>query len=504
MNISVAQRSGIKLSELTKEIYEVINSHFADKFFWVIAEVTNHRYVSKSGYHYFDLAEKDSNNQAILTKISCTAFSTGSESVRNFESYTKQKFTNNLEVLVKLKIDYNPAFGLKAILYDIDVAFTIGNLEKIRQQTLLRLLKEESQHIKKIGDDYWTTNKALALPIIVKNVALITSKNSEAYTDFCHTITNNDYGYRINVLPFLCKVQAETASQEIIECLKKIFSDYKGLVDGVVICRGGGSQTDFLTFDNFNLCRTIARFPIPIVTGIGHQTNRSIADLLVRVETKTPTKAAEFIINHCHNAELNVRQLQKQIIFNSQKIILNQSNRLSDLRSTVINCTRDSIATCKESLQNSRSQIIANSNRIISSNKDQIAHIHKVFIGNTYRLMNLHKQELYMLATVLTTRPPAIISNQKNDLMNEIKKLKSSSSMFVKLKLGYIGHYRTLFKHLSVDNILSKGFAIIRKGGEIVTDPSLIQVHDDINIQLKNTSLNSKITDKKDGTEFNL
>jgi exodeoxyribonuclease VII large subunit len=321
IDVTQTDKSPVKLSELTKEIADVVNGHFGHKFYWVIAEVTSHRFVAKNGYHYFELSEKHGPAQTNITKISCTALSVGSEAIRNFESYTRQKFDNNLEVMVKIKVDYSIEYGLRTILQDVDVAFTIGNLEKLKQQTLARLLKDEAAHIQKLGEQYITTNKKLSYPGIIKGIALITSKESEGYADFCHTLTANHYGYQFHLFKFFCKVQSETAGEEIIACLKTIYTSYRRHIDAVVICRGGGAQTDFLTFNQYNISRAVARFPIPIITGIGHHRNQSLVDLLVRTETKTPTQAAEFIINHCHSSEIKVLDLQKSITVNGQKIM---------------------------------------------------------------------------------------------------------------------------------------------------------------------------------------
>lgn len=221
IDVVQTDKSSVRLSELTKEIASVVNDHFANRFYWVIAEITNHKFISKNGFHYFDLCEKNGPGNSNITKISCTAFSTGSESIRNFESYTSQKFDNNIEALVKIKVDYSIEYGLRTILYDVDVAFTIGNLEKLKQQTLDRLLKEESKHIQLIGKEIFTTNKKLSYPFAIKGVALITSRESEGYRDFKHTLIENDYGYKYHLFPFFCKVQADTAADEMIDCLKK-------------------------------------------------------------------------------------------------------------------------------------------------------------------------------------------------------------------------------------------------------------------------------------------
>lgn len=397
-------RRPVKLSELTKEIAGVINQHFADRFYWVIAEVTNHKFIERSGYHYFDLSEKHGPANSAVTKIACTAFATGAESIRNFEGYTHQKFSNNIEVLVKIKVDYSVEYGLRTILYDVDVAFTIGNLEKVKQQTLARLLKDEAKHIQLIGDAIVTSNKKLTYPAAIKGVALITSRESEGYNDFLHTLKSNDFGYKFHVFPFLSKVQSDTAAEEMVNSLKRIYTQYIKYVDAVVICRGGGAQTDFLAFNDYNLCRAVARFPIPVITGIGHHSNQSLVDMLVHTETKTPTKAAEFIVNRCHSFENNILSLEKGIMVNSQRIIAVKKGLLADLNSQIINQTRTLLINKTNSINQAKTGIINGANRLISKRKEEGVQYHHSVVANSFRLIGEHRHELTKMGSLLTSK----------------------------------------------------------------------------------------------------
>jgi exodeoxyribonuclease VII large subunit len=504
IDILSTDRRPVKLSELAKEIAGVINQHFSERFYWVIAEITNHKFIGRSGYHYFDLSEKHGNSQSAITRISCSAFATGAEVIRNFESYTHQKFDNNLEVLVKIKVDYSMEYGLRTILYDVDVAFTIGNLEKLKQQTLARLLKDEADHIQMIGETIYTRNKKLSYPVAIKGVALITSKESEGYNDFVHTLTSNDFGYKFHLFPFLSKVQADTAAEEIVNSLKKIYTHYMPYIDAVVICRGGGAQTDFLTFNQYNLCRAVARFPVPIITGIGHHSNQTLVDMLVTTETKTPTKAAEFIVNRCHSFENNLLSLEKNITVNSQRTLAVKNTQLSEVNSQIINQTRSLLNQKNEILNQAKSSIINNTTRLISKRKEEAVQYHHTIVSNSFRILSNQRHELTKISSLVTSKPSSMIAIKKNNLHNEAEKISNASKKFLLYQKGYIGHYDTLFKHFNVEKILQKGFAIIRKNGEVIGDPAKIKINDQISIQLKDSLIDTKVTDKKDGTRPNL
>lgn len=497
-------RRPVKLSELTKEIASVINQHFSSRFYWVIAEITNHKFIPKSGYHYFDLSEKHENSNSAVTKIGCSAFSTGAESIRNFESYTHQKFTNNIEVLVKIKVDYSMEYGLRTILSDIDVAFTIGNLAKLKQLTMERLLRDEATHIKKIGEDIITTNKKLSYPAAIRGIGLITSKESEGYNDFLHSLKSNDFGYKFHVFPLLSKVQSETAAAEMIESLKRIYLNYLPYVDAVVICRGGGAQTDFMVFNDYNLCRAVARFPIPIITGIGHHSNQSLVDQMAHTETKTPTKAAEFIVNRCHSFENNLFSLEKSIMMASQRILATKRYALSDVNSQIINLTRTLLANKREEIFESKTLVINATTRMISKRKEEAAKFHNTVVSNSFRILADNRHELVKIGSMMTSKPLSLIAIRKNNLNNELEKIAGASKKYITLQRGYLGHYDTLFKHFNVDKILQKGFAIIRKDGNVISDPGRININDNITIQLKDSLIDVNVKNKRNGTGSNL
>lgn len=497
-------RRPVKLSELTKEIAGVINQHFSSRFYWVIAEITNHKFIPKSGYHYFDLSEKHGTGTSAVTKIACSAFSTGAESIRNFENYTHQKFTNNIEVLVKIKVDYSMEYGLRTIMSDIDVAFTIGNLEKLKQLTMERLLRDEAAHVKKIGDEIITTNKKLSYPVAIKGIGLITSKESEGFNDFLHTLKANDFGYKFHIFPLLSKVQSETAAAEMIESLKRIYTSYLPYIDAVVICRGGGAQTDFMAFNDYSLCRAVARFPVPIITGIGHHSNQSLVDLMAHTETKTPTKAAEFIVNRCHGFENNLFSIEKAIMMASQRIIATKKSALSEVNSQIINQTRTLLTHKREEIFEAKTAVINSTTRLISKRKEESGKFHHTVVSNSFRILADNRHELVKISSMLTSKPLSLIAIRKNNLNNELEKIAGASKKYLTLQRGYLGHYDTLFKHFNVDKILQKGFAIIRKDGNVITDPAKININDNISIQLKESLIDVNVKNKKNGTGSNL
>ena len=338
MEISSVKRH-LRLSQLTATVAAAVNKAFAQQQFWVVADVTSHTFKSESDYHYFDLVEKDPNSNRLIAKISAKAWGSGSDSIANFQLITGQRFTNNIQVLVNVSVQYHAVYGLQLNLIDIDVHFTLGVLEQQRLATLEKLLLENPDFIEKAGDLYITHNKRLPLPRVVQRIAVVSSKTSAGWQDFRHTLENNTNGYNFFVDDYFTVVQGEANVQQLVDRLVDVFRSGKPY-DAVVIIRGGGSQTDFLIFDHYLVGKAIAKFPIPVITGIGHQKNETIADLMAHLATKTPTKAAEFIIGHNRTFEEALAVFQKNIIIKSQQQFSGGFQRLGQLHSLIVNQSR--------------------------------------------------------------------------------------------------------------------------------------------------------------------
>lgn len=305
----------------------------------MVADVTDHKFREEKSYHNFALVEKDPQSNSILAKIPGKAWGDGSMKIDHFERVTGQKFTNNINVLVNVSVEFHPVYGLQVNLNDIDPSFTLGVLEQQRQATLESLVVNNPGYITKVGDHYVTRNNQLKLNAVIQTIAIISSKTSAGGEDFLHTLENNPYGYKFIVDNYHSVVQGENNADQVLQKIIEVFRSGKAY-DVMVITRGGGAQTDFLLFDNYNIGRAVARFPIPIITGIGHQKNETIADLMAHTQTKTPTKAAEFIIAHNRAFESAMIDLQTAIIIKTQQLLSRAKDDLAEIRQNTMNTAR--------------------------------------------------------------------------------------------------------------------------------------------------------------------
>ena len=458
---SLSNPASIRLSDLTGQIQQAIDDVFSQKTFWVIADITNYTYKPQSNYHYFELVEKEKSSSRILAKVAGRAWGNASLNIANFENATGQKFMNDINVLVQVSVQYNSSFGLQLNLIDIDTNFTIGLFEQQRKETLIRLLQENPDFIQEKDGQYLTRNSNLQFNKVIQRIAVISSETSAGYLDFIHTLHSNAFGYKFHIDNYFTLVQGETNAKHIIAKIIAVYQS-QNAYDALVIIRGGGAQTDFLIFDNYELSRAIAKFPIPVITGIGHQKNETIADLMAHTATKTPTKAAELIIAHNRQFEEAVINFQNMLLIKTYQIISHHKDRLVQINNSTINTSR--------------------------------------------KLINEHHRSITNLSGLLLSNPKIVIANRRKDLMNLCGNLQTYSRIYFANKLSYIGHFKSVVKIMSPQNILNKGFAIIKVDNKIVSNPDSISEGTKLTVQLAATLIETTVKSKSpyDGNEFDI
>src|SRR5690606_1411197 len=254
--------------------------------------------------------------------------------------------------------------------------------------------------------------------------------------------------------------------------------------DAVVINRGGGSQTDFLIFDDFKIGLAIAKFPIPVITGIGHQKNETIADLMAHTNTKTPTKAAEFIITHNKAFEDRLVLLQKQIVIRSQAFLAKEKSLFSSVHARVLNQSRTLLERNKVSLSNLE-------HRFTSSAKGELRLARRQLDQNRYSLQ---------------ARPQVLFNYERRNLAEVAEDLAVSTARLFSAERALLKNAVAMIKVMSPENILKKGFAIEKKNNEITSDPRQFVPESEIEIILRNKSLRATVNTNTeyDGNDFNL
>lgn len=348
----------IKLSQLLVQIQETIQDRFEGESYWVSAQITNVKKYESNRRCYLTLEEYENGQKT--AEIRAVFWANCYHVIEQFEKVTKQVFQNGIEIICKVRVRYHKVYGLNVDVMEIDIAHTLGSLELQRQQTLERLVKENPKTIQLIEGVYRTFNNRLPLPLIVSNIALITAPNSDGQRDFIQELSKNKHGYSFSVKEFLTTIQGDNAHKLILEQLKLIEKS-KEPFDAVAILRGGGSQTDFKPFDDYELCKCVAAFSIPILTGIGHDRNQSIVDLMAR-EQKTPTKVATFFVEHNFEFENCLIELKTNFFE-----LLEQ--QIQDAKDDLLDAKRVIKLSSPQAILNRGFAIITSNNKIVTDPK---------------------------------------------------------------------------------------------------------------------------------------
>tara|TARA_A100000171_G_C2137441_1_gene151493 strand:- start:2734 stop:4038 length:1305 start_codon:yes stop_codon:yes gene_type:complete len=273
----------LTLFELTSLIKSELEKNLEPSY-WVIAEISEMR-LNPKGHCYMELVDKE--GQYVTSKIRANIWA---YTYRNlsawFESITKTSLQSGIKVLLNVQVQYHELYGMSLNIKDIDPNFTLGERARKRQEIIQKLQDE----------GVFDINKELTLPIVPQRIAIISSETAAGYGDFKNQIEQNSRGYSFKTKLFQSLMQGDQAPSAIISALHQIHAEIQAF-DLVVIIRGGGSQVDLDCFDDYELASHIAQFPLPVITGIGHERDETIADLVAHTQMKTPTAVAEFLIS---------------------------------------------------------------------------------------------------------------------------------------------------------------------------------------------------------------
>ena len=282
-------RETVTLKELQRMVKVTLDERFALPV-WVSAEISEIK-VNYSGHCYLELIEKGPDGTLPVAQARAVIWRSHYPRIAaRFECETGQRLVAGIRLLAKVLVSYHELYGLSLQISDIDPAYTVGDLERQRQQTMARLQQ----------DGVWEMNRELTLPDVVQRVAVVSSANAAGYQDFCKELDKSPYRFETEL--FDAFMQGTAAEDSIIAALCGVAADPERF-DAVVLIRGGGSRSDLTCFDSYRLCTYVAQFPLPVLTGIGHDKDTSVADMVAHQALKTPTAVAGWLVERMAGVE---------------------------------------------------------------------------------------------------------------------------------------------------------------------------------------------------------
>ena len=342
----------ITLSELQRRVRQALEERFALPL-WVSAEIAEVK-VNYSGHCYLELVEKGEGDG--VPKAQARAVIWRSQYARiaaYFEAETGQRLAAGMRILAKATVNYHELYGFSLQLLDVDPAYTLGDMERQRQQTIARLQAE----------GVWEMNRQQAMPAVVQRIAVVSSSRAAGYQDFCNELAKSPYRFCLTL--FDAVVQGAAAEDSIVDALSRIAAAGEAF-DAVVMIRGGGSSSDLNCFNAYRLCNHVAQFPLPVVTGIGHDKDTSVADMVAHTALKTPTAVAGWLVERMaetdgwldcaalqlndmtkaamHASEVRLERLSGEVRRLSGELLTRQTLRLEHFTELLPDAARDFLA----------------------------------------------------------------------------------------------------------------------------------------------------------------
>lgn len=400
----------LSLHELNKLIGEVLAKNLEPSY-WVVAEIGEMR-LNQKGHCYLELVQKE--DTQILAKSRATIWSYTYRNLSGwFEALTGQQLRAGMNILCNVTIQFHEVYGFSLNIRDIDAQYTLGERAKRRQEIILQLQ----------SDGIFEMNNELELPLVPQRIAVVSSETAAGFGDFMDQLNSNEYGYHFEVELYNSVMQGDQAEQSIIQAMHSIYEKAEAF-DLLIIIRGGGAALDLDCFDSYELGSHIAQFPLPVITGIGHERDETIADLVAHTKMKTPTAVAEFIISGTRDYEAKLMEHGKMLA-----------------------------ATLAAKIEAAKGLL------------DQLVYNFRI---NSLQLLTDEKVRLNSYSEVLKFGYQHVLNNQAQSLENFTNILSRLPQTHLKSEEQKLGHLQKELDAINPENVLKRGYSFSTINGQNV------------------------------------
>lgn len=477
----------LSLFELNERIRETLQDTFSS-LVWVVAEISELK-ENRNGHCYLELIEKSGNE--IIARNRATIWSYTFRMLKPyFETTTGQMLNAGIKILVQVGVEYHPSFGLTLNIRDIDPVYTVGDMAVQRKQILLRLENEGVLNM----------NKELELPVVPQKIAIISSKTAAGYEDFVNQLQNNEKGFHFYFRLFEAFMQGAEAVPSIIRALEKVYR-YEDFFDVVVIIRGGGGAADLNCFDNYELALNITQFPLPVLTGIGHEKDDTIADMVAHTRLKTPTAVAEFLIRETAKFYDKLIEIQDYSVSVTRDALELFGDQLMEI-TTGFSSGVERYLSYKNQALGRKGMAFEQKIRNYSFHREfeVNAKIHRLKTAcSIWKLESL--QQTGMLQKLLSRAVKNVFSETEKSLKAVKNGMKLSVSGLLQGEDERTKLNEEKIRILDPLNVLNRGYSITYYRGKPVKSVSDIDIGEEVETTVADGSFGSKITVKKNNND---
>lgn len=423
MSQQIDEKQVFTLHEVMRSIQKTVLLRYQSTY-WIKAEMNKLNFYKHSGHCYPDLVEKKEGR--VIAEVRSYLWKTDFERInKRFIELLKEPLKDGIKILFEARISFDTVHGLSLQILDIDPAFTLGDLVKEKQESIQKLKNE----------GIYDTNKNAKLPLLPQRIAVISVETSKGFADFKKVIDQNPWNYKFFYMLFPSLLQGDKAANDLIGQLRQI-EKVKQHFDVVAIIRGGGGEIGLSCYNNYDLAKEIALFPLPVITGIGHSTNETVAELVAFVNTITPTKLAEYLIQKFHNSSMPVENAAGKIGQESLRILEGQNLRIQNtikLFQTLVqgSCSRheNQLETIRTFLEYRCLQEVQNARTVLSEQVSQL-------VGSASVKILKHANVLEQTKTSLSERTKVFFKDRSINLDFIIQNIRNVDPVNV-LKRGY-------------------------------------------------------------------
>jgi exodeoxyribonuclease VII large subunit len=457
------ERKIFSLLEVTQSIQRTLTERYGSVF-WVKAEMNKLNHYPHSGHCYPDLVEKKDGK--VIAQLRSTLWKDDYLRINHsFLKVVKTPLKEGISMLCCARIIFDPVHGLSLRIMDIDPVFSLGELEREKQDTIDRLKSET----------IFDRNKSLSFPLLPQRIAIISVETSKGYADFQKVIGHNPGGYRFFHVLFPSVLQGERAVESMLYQLKRIRKVISHF-DVVAIIRGGGGEVGLSCFNDYNLTREIALFPIPVITGIGHATNETVAEMIAFKNAITPTDLANFLLQKFHAFAEPVAYAQKKIVIAAQDLVRQERVGVTSVAKYFRSVTENILMQKRHDIRNCSTSLVHASQFLIHTEKEMQR----------------------TLPDKLRKDTTAFIFAQRMNVSQQTLTLKKDTASFFKSIQYEVSSIEKSVQNMDPENVLKRGYSITRLNGKAVKSIAVLKPHDTLNTVVADGQVISEVKSVKE------
>lgn len=470
-----------RLFQLCESISNVLSKATANKSFWVSAEIV--RVNERRGHRYLELVDMEEEEE--LARMSAVLWSSNWKILESkYGNDIQQIFESGKKVLLLCSINYHPLYGLKLIISNVDLDYTIGNLEMRKRRTLEKIRKEGLLDL----------NRQIPLPPVIKNIIVISSSQAAGYEDMVKHLEHNAYNYGFNLQLIESSVQGVSAEGELCSALAKA-QEYDA--DVIAIIRGGGSRLDLEVFNSYSIAHAIAYSRLPVITGVGHESDETVVDLVAHSRQKTPTAVAHFFIEQNTNFESTVQWTYERIQKESRLNIKQAQEKMAVLFERIHRVISERLSKEQNNLSHLNQSIFNESRHALIDNKQKLKESSRDLSHLVNQPLRTELNQLDRFRDKLKDHKDDILEDEELLLIDLKKNLKKGVEKKLREDDRKLEHFQSMTKLFHPENVLRKGFALVKKNKQVITRFSQFTKGDQVDVEFYNFSIKVKVEERR-------